>query len=351
MHPNIAIIGAGITGVMTALACAREGASVDLYDATAIPNTENLSWAHGRLWKHVHENNVALQPLASDSVAYWHALIHGANNVFGCQTQSVRVVDNVTCQHLTQLYDSLDIGYDVQESEASVLNQMLNFAVPGKRLFIGHDAILLDARKIYSYLCHEMEKDTGINLKPFHRVDLSTIQEGKSFIVQGERKHYTSVICTTGSPITAESTEYQLRPAPQYQVHLDVHLNDTRASFFKPVLTMGDKNITWCVPSPDRRVLKVSASRFSYAAPPDAETVKACKAYLLDQLCVRYDSVRTFVSPYFELPSAARQRQAYWREHDTAGCLVIEACDASVFKIAPTLSEQLSRYAIHGVTE
>ena len=351
MRPNIAIIGAGITGVMTALACAREGASVDLYDAAAIPNAGNLSWAYGRLWKHVHENNAMLQPLAAFSLDYWRALIGGINSSFGCQTQSIRVVDNVTCQHLTRLYESLDIGYDVQQPDASILSQQLNIASPGKQLFIGHDAMLLDARKIYSYLCNEMEENPRISLKPFQRVDLSTIQDGKSLLIQGERKYYTSVISTTGTPIAEHNAESSSQPVPQYQVHLDVHLNDDLAPFFKPVLTMGDRNHSWCVPSPDRRVLKVSASRFSYTSPPDNSRQLACKAYLLDQLRINYDNVRLFVSPYFELPSVARQKQAYWREHDKTGCLIIEACDASVFKIAPALAQQLSRYAIHGVKE
>lgn len=351
MRPNIAIIGAGITGVMTALACASEGASVDLYDAAAIPNTGNLSWAYGRLWKHAHENNTMLQPLADCSRDYWRALIGDINSDFGCQTQSFRVVDNVTCQHLKQLYESLDIGYDVQEPGASILSQQLNIASPGKQLFIGHDAMLLDARKIYAYLCHEMRENPRICLKPFHRVDLSTIQNGKSLLILGERKHYTSVISTTGTPISECDSESSSRPVSQYQVHLDVHLDDDLAPFFKPVLTMGDWNNSWCVPSPDRRVLKVSASRFSYTTPPDNNLQLACKKYLLDQLRISYDNVRLFVSPYFELPSATRQKQAYWREHDTTGCLIIEACDASVFKIAPALSQQLSRYAIHGVKE
>ncbi|HFD7769673.1 MULTISPECIES: FAD-dependent oxidoreductase [Klebsiella] len=351
MRPNIAIIGAGITGVMTALACAREGASVDLYDAGAIPNPKNLSWAYGRLWKHAHENNAMLQPLAAYSRNYWHALIGGVNSTFGCHTQSFRVVDNVTCQHLTQLYESLDIGFDVQEPDASVLSQQLNISSPDKLLFIGDDAMLLDARKIYAYLCHEMEENPGISLKPFHRVDLSTIQDGKSLLIQGERKYYTTVICTTGTPIAEHNSDPLSRPVSQYQVHLDVHLNDDQTPLFGPVLTMGDSNYSWCVPSPDRRVLKVSASRFSYPTPPDSSHQLACKAYLLDQLRISYDKVRLYVSPYFEIPSAARQKQAYWREHNTAGCLIIEACDASVFKIAPALSQQLCRYAIHGVKE
>ncbi|QDI46991.1 FAD-binding oxidoreductase [Serratia marcescens] len=147
MRPNIAIIGAGITGVMTALACARKGASVELYDAAAIPNAANLSWAHGRLWKYAHENNVALQPLAARSQAFWRQFLGIGNKTFGCQTQSIRVVDDVACRYLTQLYDDLAIGYDIQDPVLSVQSSLLRLHSTNRRLFIGHDAILLDAQK------------------------------------------------------------------------------------------------------------------------------------------------------------------------------------------------------------
>lgn len=351
MRPNIAIIGAGITGVMTALACARKGASVELYDAAAIPNVANLSWAHGRLWKHAHENNAALQPLAAHSHAFWRQFIGTGNETFGCQTQSIRVVDDADCRRLTQLYDALAIGYDIQDPVLSVQSSLLRLPSTNRRLFVGHDAILLDAQKVYAHLCQALANTDRIVLKPHTRVELDTIREGRHFSVNGERKNYTAVICTASRPLTRHIGWPGAAPAPQYQVHLDVHLNDARACLLKPVLTMGDEHRSWCVPSPERRVLKVSASRFSYSMPPDSNGLQACKRYLLDRLCVKYDQVDVVVSPYFELPTEERQDTAYWGRHDITGCIAVEACDASIFKIAPALSEQISQYVIHGVNE
>ncbi|HEJ9146640.1 TPA: FAD-binding oxidoreductase [Serratia marcescens] len=351
MRPNIAIIGAGITGVMTALACARKGASVELYDAAAIPNAANLSWAHGRLWKHAHENNAALQPLAARSLAFWRQLIDAGSETAGCQTQSIRVVDDADCRRLAQLYDALAIGYDIQEPVLSTQSSLLRMHSANRRLFVGHDAILLDAQKVYAHLCQALANTDSIVLKPHTRVDLGTIREGRHFSVNGERKSYTAVICTASRPLTRHIGRSGVTPAPQYQVHLDVHLNDPRACLLKPVLTMGDEQRSWCVPSPERRVLKVSASRFSYSMPPDSHDLQVCKRYLLDRLRVKYDQVDVVVSPYFELPAEKRQGTAYWGRHDVTGCIAVEACDASIFKIAPALSEQISQYAIHGANE
>ncbi|QNK33237.1 FAD-binding oxidoreductase [Serratia sp. JUb9] len=351
MRPNIAIIGAGITGVMTALACARKGASVELYDAAAIPNATNLSWAHGRLWKHVHENNAALQSLAAHSLTFWRQFIGTGHKTFGCQTQSIRVVDDADCRRLAQLYDTLSIGYDIQDPVLSVQNSLLRLPKANRRIFVGHDAILLDAQKVYAHLCQALANTDTIVLKPHTRVELNTIREGRHFSVNGERKSYTAVICTASRPLIRHISRSGSVPVPQYQVHLDVHLNDARAYLLKPVLTMGDEHRSWCVPSPERRVLKVSASRFSYPMPPDSNGLQACKQYLLDRLRVKYDQVDVAVSPYFELPTEKRQNTAYWGRHDITGCIAVEACDASIFKIAPALSEQISQYVIHGVNE
>lgn len=102
MHHKIAVVGEGITGIMTALACAQRAVSVDLYDMDQIPNKANLSWDYGRLWRHIHEKNTVLQSLAALSQPFWQELIHIAHGNFGCQTQSVRVLNNVECQHYTR---------------------------------------------------------------------------------------------------------------------------------------------------------------------------------------------------------------------------------------------------------
>ena len=351
MHPNIAIIGAGITGVMTALACARKGASVELYDAAVIPNVANLSWAHGRLWKYAHENNAALQPLAACSHGFWRQFIGTGNGTFGCQTQSIRVVDDVDCRHLAQLYDDLEIGFEIQDPVLSVQSSLLRLPSTNRRLFIGHDAILLNAHKVYAHLCQTLASTDRITLKPHTHVDLNTIREGRYFCVNGERKSYTAVICLAGRPLARCFDRSDASPEAKYQMHLNVHLNDARACLLKPVLTMGDEQSSWCVPSPDRRVLKVSASRFSCSMPPNSHDLQVYKRYLLDRLHVKYDQVDVVVSPYFELPSEARQGTAYWCRHDATGCIAVEACDASIFKIAPALSEQISEHVIRGVDE
>ncbi|MGV7963197.1 FAD-dependent oxidoreductase [Photorhabdus tasmaniensis] len=349
MRLKIAIIGAGITGVMTALTCARKGVNVDLYDAGAIPNTTNLSWAHGRLWKYIHENNFSLQPLAAQSQAFWEDFILASNGTFGCKTQSIRVVDDTTCERLERLYKKLNVTYDINDKAISAQSSLLHLPSSNVKFFVGYDAILLNARKIYAYLCHELAEYENVRIIPHSNIDLNSIYEGRYLHIAGEKKQYSAIICTINQPVDKQNALIDVRPLQQYQVHLDVHINDMRASILKPVLNMGDEHISWCVPSPDRKVLKLSASRFSYPERPDDIQIITCKNYLLGKLRMGYEKVNIYVSSYFELPELERQTISYWYRHLSTGCIAIEACDASIFKIAPALSEQISNYAIHGV--
>lgn len=348
MRHNIAIIGAGITGVMTALACARRGANVELYDAHAIPNRRNLSWAYGRLWKHIHENNPALQPLAADSLPFWSELIKSSGE-FGCRTHSLRLVDDATCERLAQLYQQLAVGYEIQPPGLAAQSSLLDFSGAGKHLFVGYDALLLNASKIYARLCHELTECRNVTLKPQIRVEPSALRAGTRLYIGKSYKEYQCIIWATSSPLAEEKQAPS--PVLRYQLHLNVHLNDARAARLKPVLTMGDDNVSWCVPSPDRRVLKLSASRFSWPKPPDEACLLACKAYLLNRLRMQYSKVDVLVSPYFTLAETERVTTPYWHHHQGTGCIQVDACDASIFKIAPALSRQISHYAIHGVKE
>lgn len=242
MHHNIAIVGAGITGIMTALACARKGASVDLYDAGPIPNPDNLSWAYGRLWKHIHENNPTLQPLAADSYAFWKEKISGGDGYFGCQARSFRVVDDATCDRLAALYQNASVGYELHDRAISAQSCLLNLERVGSRLFVGHDAILLNARNICMDLLEQLTEMKNVRFWPHFRVDLSALGKNRAVYVDGNYKKYSDVILATSCPEMGTTPDCGPRLRRQYQVHLDVHISDGRACLLQPVLDMGDEH-------------------------------------------------------------------------------------------------------------
>lgn len=178
MRPEIAIIGAGITGIMTALACARKGAVVDLYDAENIPNTGNLSWASGRLWKHIHEHNGSLEPLALASLPYWEALIMRSGGELGCRTESLRLLPLNDSLELERHYRARGSRCYIQEPQASEQSQVFRFSTD-KHLFIGCDAVLLNARKICQQLLDELTQCRNVTLRPVTPVNLTALANGR----------------------------------------------------------------------------------------------------------------------------------------------------------------------------
>jgi len=48
------------------------------------------------------------------------------------------------------------------------------------------------------------------------------------------------------------------------------------------------------------------------------------------------------ISEYFELATPARNTNAYWETRPNHNVISINACDASLFKAAPAISETLS---------
>lgn len=349
MRRDIAVVGAGITGIMTALACARKGAGVDLYEAEHIPNRENLSWAPGRLWKHIHEHNSCLEPLAGASLVYWEALILHSRGELGCRTESLRLLPREDCLQLERHYHALGTGCHIQTPQSCEQSSVFRFAA-GKQLFTGHDAVLLDARKICLLLLDELAECRNVTLHPLTPADMDASGNGVLCLSGSDSRTYATIVSTTSQPLHERQPAARERAQIRYQVHFDVHVNDSRRGLLKPVLHFGDDRRTWCVPSPDRSVLKLSASAFSFPDAPRADVVEACRTYLLQKLNIRYTRVESHVSAYHEIPSEKRPFSPYWYTDPQTGVVTVDSCDASIFKIAPALSDQISQHVINGVT-
>lgn len=132
-------------------------------------------------------------------------------------------------------------------------------------IFIGHDAVLLNASNIYNYLYQKLAGYGNVCMYPNTMANLNAIEDCKSLLIEGRKVEYTSIICTISRPINEASTSLLQK---RYQVHLNVHINDARAALLKPVLNIVDENKSWCVPSLDKKILKMSASDFSYSTKP-----------------------------------------------------------------------------------
>lgn len=345
MRNNIAIIGAGITGIMTALSCARKGARVDLYDMGEIPNQSNLSWAHGRLWRGIHDRNELLQRLAFRSQCYWNEMIEFSDGYFGRHTKSIRMVNDELCESLEKTYHQHNIQYEINGKTALLQESIIKFDTDKKNAFIGFDAILLNAKEIYSHLCSEAINHNMISLHRNTIININQVNERGEIYIEKETKKYSKIIITTGTPLYKTASADCVK---KFQVHVDVHIDDGLRNVIRPMLDMGDDNVSWCVPSPNNKVLKLSASNFAYDEKPNEIKVTHIREHLLSLLKINYSVVDTHVSIYYEKEREIRQSSPYWSFTNDNDIVTVSSCDASLFKASPALSEEISNYVIHG---
>jgi hypothetical protein len=345
MPPEIAIVGAGIMGVMTALACARKGAAVTIYDAEDIPNKRNLSFADARMWRHVHHNNPTLEALAASSLDAWlnFQILSKPEGIR--KTQTVRLLTLAQCRDLSDAYDNSGCTYTILSTDELSLREAYNIDVTNEQyLFVANDALLINGKLIYSHLINVLKSMSNISFFPNTKIDVDTDISGCSIQSTHGKLDYSGIILSTGRPGKyADHQNTTCIPEKHYQLHIDFHLeeNAVNNNLF-PLLNFGDPQTTWALPSVDKKTLSVSASNFSFTEKINKAQLNDMTDYLIQQINVKYTTFDVRVSEYFELAASARNNNAYWETRPHHNVISINACDASLFKAAPAISETLS---------
>lgn len=345
MRPDIAIVGAGIMGAMTALACARRGATVAIYDAGDIPNKQNLSFADVRMWRHVHHNNPTLEKLAASSLDAWLNFESLSKSEGIRKTKTARLLTLAQCEALSDAYDKSGCTYTILSTDELSLRAAYNIDVTSEqRLFVANDALLINGKFIYSHLIGTLKSMSNVSFFPNTKIDVDTDISGCSIQSTHGKFDYSGIILTTGRPgkNTAKKNA-PCNPTKYYQLHIDFHLEENEANNnLLPLLNFGDPETTWALPSIDRKTLSVSASNFSFTEKVDESQLGTLTEYLINKIKVKYTTFYVRVSEYFELEASARNTNDYWESHSHHNIISINACDASLFKAAPAISETLS---------
>jgi hypothetical protein len=345
MRPEVAIVGAGIMGIMTALACARKGAAVAIYDAEDIPNKRNLSFADVRMWRHVHHNNPTLEALAASSLDAWLNFQSLSKPEGIRKTQTVRLLTLAQCEVLSDAYDNSGYTYTILSTDELSLRRMYDIDITREqRLFVANDALLINAKLIYSHLVDALKSMSNVSFFPNTKIDIDTDISGCSIQSTHGKFDYSGIILSTGRPGKyAPPQNATCTPEKHYQLHIDFHLEGNAADDdLLPLLNFGDPQITWALPSIDKKTLSVSASNFSFTKTIDAAQLNQMTDYLIQKINVKYTTFDVRISEYFELTTTARNTNAYWETRPNHNVISINACDASLFKAAPAISETLS---------
>lgn len=337
MKARIAIVGAGINGLLIAKACARRGVRVELFDAGAIPNSAGLSCVEGRLWRYIHPENPRLQALARQSLPAWKSMILEAGTLYGRVSPTIRIVSDNEIQRLSELYRNANESFCLESYWTSMQRSLYRLENKSDVIFTGHDGLLINAQLVCNRLAEELYQTDDVRLHSNNSIDIAHDLCGTTLHIGSSIESYDYVVLATGKPADEGRSSVRKR----YQVHLNVTPADSRTAALYPVLNMGDASVSWAVPSPDKSTVTISASAFSFTEEPDASLLKQCWDYLAGQIKFGYVRAERRVSVYYELPADDRKQTPYWRR-DGESVFVLDACDGGLFKAAPALADELT---------
>ena len=337
MSHKIAVVGAGITGLITALNCARKGAEVDIYDRCHIPNKLSNSWAYARLWRIVHEDNPALEALAIRSGRFWESLMDQYGEKLIRPTKILRINNEKILTPLRLSYDRNKKTNTTTSLKQSELTSFFNIPTQNN-VMTGEDGLLLRAHSIYENLLEELMKYENVKLLPNKTLFPST--NTTEFTNECAMNSYKKVLICTSSPIKSLPRNV----TKKYQYHIDIELK-LGHSFRDVILDMGDIHKTWCIPSLEGNLIKLSASHFSFNEPPDNKLKKDCKDYLINILKIPFSSITEQVSEYYSSENNGTSDDKLWWRDKKNRIAIMDSCNAGSYKIAPALAEDICQFA------
>ncbi|MCA8276388.1 FAD-binding oxidoreductase [Burkholderia sp. AU30280] len=344
---RVAVIGAGVIGLLFALRCADDCVSVEVFDAESLPNEKGRSIDISRLFRIVHPSNGPLQALSLRSLPFWLKWDRESGGQRLIPIDCYRSLDEPGLALALQQYEALGLPWRVYEAgEANPLTRHYRFP-ENRRLLAGGDSYILNSRAILLDMIEKVRSRPNVNLRTCCRVDDVTEQTHGVLSVThaGGSTEFDAVFIATGDPTLAVklcAADQSPKPEARTQFYVNVRLDDQQhGAPLPPLLDFGDAMGTWTVPGFDPHWLKVSAARLTLAEETYSGGVEALIDSLLAMLKHRTTRIEPRFMTYYEHPHRIEREISYVKKTALTHVYALEACDAVLFKAAPAITDAL----------
>ena len=343
-NKNIAIVGGGgVTAVMTALACARKGISVDFFLDDSDYDDFKTSFGNHCLWRRIHENNQRLSRFSTQSQWMWEKFILSSSGEFGRKEKMIRIIERSEVAHLAHLYEQHDLPYEVQNcGDDGAINFPSFINCKNKSVFVSYDSILLNTAEIFSYFQDELAFFTSVNVFRNKNIgDLNSIESGVIFFDENKRIYDTIIKFTNGYKINEISSIYQVCPAVN-RVFRDYYLSHSVGNLLSPILITEKEYNLWVVPSVDGTVIRVGAD---VHVPQSADLLM--RSLDIDAYCDRRkldiisESLFTIISSFSYAEGTLAVVPCWTASEDNKKIVVVESVD-SYYNASPIISEEIT---------
>lgn len=343
-NKNIAIVGGGgVTAVMTALACARKGISVDFFLDDLDYDEFKTSLGSHCLWRSVHEDNPRLSRFAAQSQWIWEKFILASSGEFGRKERVVRVVERAELNQLIKLYELYNLPYEVKncgDDESIVLPPFLDYK--NKFVFVSYDSILLNVAEIFSYFSDELAFFTRVNVFRNKNIGgLGRIEDGVIFV--DEKKHlYDIVVKFTNDFKLNQIFSFNAVDVEAKTVFKDFYLSDTISHLTQPIWISENEFNIWLTPSVDGRVIRVGMDvHFPQSAEVLARNLNIDAYLSRSKIDVMSSSIFSIGSRGVSSEDAKSVIPCWTVSDDNKKIVVVESVD-SYYNASPAVAEEIT---------
>ncbi|GJK50159.1 hypothetical protein TUM17560_25360 [Serratia marcescens] len=343
-NKNIAIVGGGgVTAVMTALACARKGISVDFFLDETNYDEFRTSFGNHCLWRSVHENNQRLTRFSSQSQWIWEKFILSSSGEYGRKEKMSRVVERAEIGRLSRLYEQHGLPFEVKNyGEDNLLTLPSFIDCTNKSIFVSYDSILLNTAEIFSYFQDELAFFTGVNIFRNKNIGgLNRIEGGVIFVDEKKRLYDTIIKFTNCFEFNMVESFDAIFPDVD-MIFKDYYLSDSVSHLLHPVLITEKEFNIWITPSVDGEVIRVAMETH---VPQSIEVMKRSlniDAYVdRRKIDVISSALFTHTSSFTYSESPRTVVPCWTSSEDDKKIVVVESVD-SYYNSSPIISEEIT---------
>jgi sarcosine oxidase len=348
----VVVVGGGVIGLLSALACAQAGAEVIVLDRGRIPNPEATSFDETRIVRALHVDDVPTTCRAAQAEREWRRLESRLRGRFYHRVGALTVLPRRDHGRALDTIGRSGIAAEVLErSELGRRWPHIEFASETVGV-LEPDAGLVFAGQALDAMARRLAAQPGVDLRPHHEV-VEVDPRARLVRVKGRRTIKSRRVLVAAGPwsraLLPPATARSLSLYRQTMVYCRVPSHLAQAWARTPALpTLSPKRRSWLAPPAEGARLKLSAAT-------------ACRrvAELTDRKTPPWLRDRVVAAFAGELVGFDRSwitgvRECYYLADSASGAAVVTplgtstawayaACGGASFKLAPLVARSLAR--------
>lgn len=170
-HQQVAVIGAGVIGVMTAWQLAKQGHHVTVYEQWNTPNDRGASAGESRIFRTAYKEGIEYVPLLQKSLRLWEEVQSAQKRCVlqMCGGVTIGRPDHPDIRAVVECAEDADLNYEVLDS-TEMAKRFPQYAVDADEVGVYDPAAGIFRPELAVLIAREESKRLGATYRSYERV-------------------------------------------------------------------------------------------------------------------------------------------------------------------------------------